>query len=171
MGRAVVLLGAPGSGKSTVGEELGRLGMRWRDWEPELLNRWGSLEGFIANKTQALQGHHRDLLEFVDADGSPAILESTGLSDREFLERLQKERPDTIVVRLDVSLPEALRRVAARQQGEHLTDDADANRRSWQAFQDLVVPQRRVDLVIETEGIAAPQTARLILEAVGVSDR
>ena len=166
MGRAVVLLGAPGSGKSTVGEGLGRLGLRWRDWERELLIRWGSLEAFAANKTQALGEHHRDLLAFVDAAESSAILESTGLSDREFLDRLQHERPDTVIARLDVSQSEALRRIAARQQGRHLIDDAEANRRTWQAFQYLVVPSRCVDLVIDTDVVDALEAARTLLEVL-----
>jgi adenylate kinase family enzyme len=38
----VVLLGAPGSGKTTVGEELARRGLRWREWELWILEQWGS---------------------------------------------------------------------------------------------------------------------------------
>jgi shikimate kinase len=41
----VVLLGAPGSGKSAVGVGLARAGLRWRDWEAELLEAAG--EAFV----------------------------------------------------------------------------------------------------------------------------
>jgi len=52
--RVVLLLGPPGSGKTTIGEELGRRGLRWREWEPVILARWGSREAFVARKAEAL---------------------------------------------------------------------------------------------------------------------
>ena len=36
----VVLLGPPGSGKSTIGGALGHVGFRWREWESYILDRW-----------------------------------------------------------------------------------------------------------------------------------
>ena len=165
MGRAVVLLGAPGSGKSSVGHELGLLGLRWREWEPELLARWGGREGFIAHKQAALAEHHGELLTFVDADHAPAILESTGISDAEFIDKLQ-EREDTFVVRLDVSEAGALRRIAARSSGRHLSDELEANRRVWAAFNQLVVPNRPVNFVVDTEEAATAAIALEILESL-----
>lgn len=166
MGRAVVLLGPPGSGKSTIGTELGRLGLSWRDWEPRLLEAWGDRERFLANKEAALAALHGELREFIESADSAAVLESTGLSDREFLDELQREQPGTFVVRLDVSEDEALRRAAERPQGRHLADDPEANRAVWRAFATHVVPNRRVDLVIDTENVGAAEAALTILRCL-----
>lgn len=163
MARAVVLLGPPGSGKSTVGTELGRLGLAWRDWEPRLLEAWGDRQQFLANKEAALAGLHAELRAFIESADSAAVLESTGLSDRDFLDELQREQPGTLFVRLDVSETEALRRAAGRLQGRHLADDLEANRAVWRAFATHVAPNRRVDLVIDTESVGPAEAALTIL--------
>jgi hypothetical protein len=48
--QVVVLLGAPGSGKTSVGRALGERGWRWREWEVELVGEWGRRDEFLANK-------------------------------------------------------------------------------------------------------------------------
>ena len=70
--RVVVLLGPPGSGKSAIGEELGRTGLRWRDWEPTILDRWGTRERFIANKAAALPALHEEILDWIRSEDSAA---------------------------------------------------------------------------------------------------
>lgn len=163
MGRIVVLLGAPGSGKSTVGAELGRRGLRWRDWETALLERWGSLEAFAANKDAALAEHHSGVLHLADAGPAPLVYESTGLSEADFLDRLQAERPGTLVVRLDISEEEMLRRVQARPPGQHLSDEADRNLGVLRAFERHVLPNRRVDLVFDAATRSPAEIAGEIL--------
>ena len=77
----VVLLGAPGSGKSAVGEELGRRGLRWRDWELTIVERWGLRDNFVAHKDEALPLLHDEMLEWIDGERPLAVIETTGLSD------------------------------------------------------------------------------------------
>src|SRR5262245_34046791 len=55
----VVLLGAPGSGKTTVGEELARRGLRWREWELWILEQWSPRDAFLAQKAEALPALHQ----------------------------------------------------------------------------------------------------------------
>ena len=157
MARVVVLLGAPGSGKSTVGEELGRRGLRWRDREPEIVARWGSRDAFVARKAELLGVLHAEILGWVAEGGAAAVVESTGLSDAPLLDTLARDH-DCLVVRLDVSRDAAAARVAARERGRHLSDDGAAHRAVWQAFHDLVVPVRPADLVIDT-ATASPSAA------------
>jgi len=159
-----VLLGPPGSGKSTVGAALGALGYRWREWEPVLLERWGSRENFIANKERALREHQGDLAAFITEPGEPAVLETTGISDAAFLDVLVRAA-DVFVVRLDVPMDEALRRVRSRAAGEHLSDGEERNRATWQAFHEFVVPNRTANLVIDTTTVGAEDAAGQIHEA------
>ncbi|HEY8544761.1 MAG TPA: hypothetical protein VIL36_06925 [Acidimicrobiales bacterium] len=168
MGRAVdivVLLGAPGSGKSTVGARLARDGFRWRDWEVELLRRWGGREGFLARKDEALPVFHDEVRRWIVEDGPPAVFETTGLSDAPLLARLQDEAA-AFVVRLDVGEVEALRRIAARPRDRHLTDDPSASRRVVQAFQTHVVPRITPDLVIDTTTHTPAETTTTIRAAL-----
>ena len=164
----IVLLGPPASGKSTVGAALGALGYRWREWEPVLIERWGSRENFIANKERALREHQGDLAAFITEPGGTAVLETTGISDAPFLDILMRTA-DVFVVRLDVPLDAALGRVRGRTAGQHFSDDEDPNRATWQAFQDLVVPNRTANLVIDTTTVGAAEAAALIHE--GFSSR
>ena len=116
MARVVVLVGAPGSGKSTVGALLGASGLRWRDWEPIILERWGSRESFVAAKAEALPLLHREIRSWIDEDGPAAVVEST-------------------------------------------------------AFRDFVVPQRRCDIVIDTDTTPAGDVAACVASAVAARTR
>jgi shikimate kinase len=159
----VVLLGPPGSGKSAVGAELGALGFRWREWEPEIVARWGSREAFVAHKAMALPALHDEIRRWVAAPGAPAVVESTGLSDAPLLDALAREHA-CFTARLDVSEAEALRRVAAREPDRHLSDAPDANRAVWRAFADRVAGVRACDLVVDTEAAGPPDSVAAAVE-------
>ena len=157
----MVLLGAPGSGKTAVGEELARRGLRWREWELWMLERWGSGEAFVAVKAEALPELHGAIRAWIGEPGAPAAIESTGLSDAPFLDALAAEHR-CLVVRLDVSYEDALARVTSRPRGRHLGDDPRGLRRVFQAFQQVVVPARPVDLVVDTARLPPAHTAALV---------
>jgi GNAT superfamily N-acetyltransferase/shikimate kinase len=161
--RVVVLLGPPGSGKSAIGDALAARGLRWRDWEPDIVARWGSRGAFVARKAEALPLLHAEMRAWIAAAGPPSVVETTGLSDAAFLDALAAEHA-CLVVRLDVTEEEALRRVAARPRGRHLSDGIEPNRAVWRAFRDRVAPHRRADLVVDT-GRHPPEEAAALIEA------
>ena len=49
------------------------------------------------------------------------------------------------------------------QDQRHLADDLEANRAVWRAFATHVAPNRRVDLVIDTESVGPAEAALTIL--------
>jgi shikimate kinase len=159
----VVLLGPPGSGKSAVGAELGGRGFRWREWEPEIVARWGSREAFVAHKAAALPALHDEIRRWAAAEGGPAVVESTGLSDAPLLDALARDH-QCFTVRLDVPEAEALRRVAARERGRHLSDGAGANRAVWRAFAERVAGVRPCDLVVDTRAAGSPAAVAAAVE-------
>ncbi len=162
--RLVVLLGAPGSGKSTVGALLGERGFRWRDWERWLRDRWGEREAFLPMKEAALADLHGELRAFVSAEASAAVIESTGLSDAPFLEELTATHLP-FIVRLDVSRAEAARRMNERARGEHLTDEVESSLRVWDLFQGHVAPARAAELVVDTGALSVEQVAATVTAA------
>jgi len=159
-----VLLGPPGSGKTSVGEELGRLGFRWREWEIVILERWGTRAEFVAHRVTALPALQRDIRAWIETDGTRAVIESTGLSDGPFLDALARDLP-CFVVRLDVSEAEAERRIASRPRGRHLTDDPAGNRRVRREYETQVLPNRRSDLVIDSDRTSTADAAARIAAA------
>jgi hypothetical protein len=161
----VVLLGPPGSGKTTVGDELGRLGFRFREWEMVILERWGTRAEFVAHKATALPDLQRDIRTWIEDDGARAVIESTGLSDGPFLDALARDLP-CFVVRFDVSEKEAERRLASRARGRHLTDDLAGNRRVRREYETQVLAHRPVDLVVDGDQTTAPEAAARIAAAV-----
>jgi hypothetical protein len=160
-----VLLGPPGSGKTTVGAELGRLGFRFREWEMAIIERWGTRAEFVAHKTTALPDLQRDIRTWIEDDGARAVIESTGLSDGPFLDELAHDMT-CFVVRFDVSEEEAERRLAFRAPGRHLTDDFAGNRRVRGEYETQVMPHRPVDLIIDSDRTTAPEAAARIAAAV-----
>lgn len=165
----IVLFGPPASGKSTVGAALGELGFRWREWEMEILARWGSRDSFVANKATALPELQRDIRAWIEDDGPRAVIESTGLSDGPFLDALARDLP-SFVVRFDVSEEQAERRLGSRTAGRHLTDDLAANRRVRREYEAHVLPHRAVDLVIDGDLTPAAAAAAQIAKAVTAAD-
>ena len=163
MALAVVLLGPPGSGKSTIGQELGQRGFRWREWEIELRERYGGRETFLDRKAEALEWLARERTAWARAGEGPAVLESTGLSDAPFLDGLAAE--GTFVVLLDVSPDRAEARIDGRARGGHLTDGLEANRRTRAAFEQDVRSARAVHIVIDTGAMTAAEAALQIASA------
>lgn len=79
MTRSVVLVGMPGSGKTTVGRALARaLGRRWVDLDAQLVKRWGSISRQFRDDGEAVfRSRESSLLARVLA-GPPVVLSAGG---------------------------------------------------------------------------------------------
>ena len=113
----------------------------------------GLRDAFVANKEDGLRLLHAEIEALIDTPGAPVVLETTGLSDAAFLDRLAAERR-VLFVRCDVSWAAAGRRIAARPTGQHLSDDPLTTVASGTSSRRT---SRRtvVDLVIDTEAVDA----------------
>jgi hypothetical protein len=160
----IVLLGPPGSGKSTIGARLAELGFRWTDRERDLVERWGSREAFLSSKTEALPALHEGLRAAIGPGRPPLVIESTGISEREFIDDIQRLFP-AFLVRLDVARETAALRVRSREPGRHLNTVPARDDAVWRAFEELVKP-RPVDLVIDTGAVDPAAAARAIAAAL-----
>jgi shikimate kinase len=133
--RGIVLVGAPGTGKTSIGLALARLGYWFEDREAALLARYGSIEEFRRRKDEAIARLHADFLAAVRAEAKHWVYESTALTERDFVTRLRDEFGG-FAVRLEIPLDTALERVGARTPGANLSNDAEATGRHWQLCND-----------------------------------
>jgi predicted kinase len=147
----LVLLGPPGSGKSHLASlASARAGLPWTEHEKLFVDRWGSVEAFVAAKAEALAWVEAHLREQMAASERPVLFESTGLSDRTMLERFAASGRVT-VAKLVVPRDLCVERVRSRPKGRHLSDDAEAAGRFHDFWTQSVAPGWHADAVVAND--------------------
>jgi shikimate kinase len=164
---AIVLIGPPGCGKTHLGHGLHERGLaRFHELEPELLLRFGTGADFAARKQEALafvEASHRAQLA---TGGRPAVLESTGLSDRELLLRLASEYR-LLLVWVDTPRDVCVARVQARPPGRNLNNDSDFTASFYDYWQRTVAPAWSFEVIadgVEADAALAKIAAALALQ-------
>lgn len=129
----VLLVGPPGSGKTSIGEHLASdFGYVYEDREAGLLREWGSLEAFREHRDDAIRAMHDAFERELASTGAPLVYESTALTERGFVERLQRDA-GAFTVLLTVTLDRALARIARREPGGNFSNAPDTTTAVWSA--------------------------------------
>ncbi|MEX1103656.1 MAG: hypothetical protein WED87_05380 [Dehalococcoidia bacterium] len=156
----IVLVGPPGSGKTSIGLALGVRGYWFEDREAALVTQYGSIEEFRRQKTEAVARLHAGFLEAMRAEPRPWVYESTALTERDFVARL-REAFGGFAVRLEVPVETTAGRIANREPGGNLTNDQALIRIQWQAFTDAYEGMS-FDLSVATGGRSPKEVAAVI---------
>lgn len=165
----IVLVGAPGSGKTAIGNELAsRYGYRYRDFEAELVEIYGPLETFVQHKNKAILDVHRVIVNTIAESGPVVVIETTALSEQDFIDDLIRTHR-SLTVRLDVSLPNALERIQNRVKGRNLSNGIGTNQWIWERFYE-VHEKREFDLRIDMNRESVSVAARSINKAISGED-
>ena len=120
----VLLMGPPGCGKSTLGNELARIGIGdYTELEPLLVQKYGTGEEFARKRPQIhrwIWSYYRNRLSDVDI---PVVMETTGISGRDFLAEIDLSYR-LLYAKFDTPQALCVDRVLSREQGRHVNDSS-----------------------------------------------
>lgn len=127
--RGIVLMGPPGSGKSFIGNTLARRGIaRYVELEPILVKKFGKGSEFLSNKAAALAFIRESYRTQLNEAAGPIAIESTGVSDRAFIEEMVREH-GLLLDKIVTAKATCLERVANRPKDLNIGNDVSASAR------------------------------------------
>ena len=118
---AILLMGPPGSGKSTLGNELYKRGLAtYTELEPLIVEMFGRGEAFVPKRPQAHRWIRNFYRQQLAEANLPIVIETTGIGDRAFLQELAQSYV-LMLVMLDTPRDLCLDRVHSRPKGHHVS--------------------------------------------------
>jgi len=155
----VLLMGPPGSGKSFLGNRLNAHGVvSYTELEPMLMGIFGTGEDFVRRRPEAhawIRNFYREqLAEAV----LPVGIETTGLSDRPFLEELSGSHR-MLYVKVATPREVCVERVRTRPGGRNINKPTDPRTTSAGSFYDYwhreIAPTYDFDLAVPGTDVAS----------------
>ena len=161
----ITLVGLMGSGKTTVGEALGRrLGWRYRDNDLELLARFGANAAELADRNGVDALHAAEsavLLDLLNEDECSVITAAASTLERPACRRALADRAYVVWLR---AKPATLAGRAAQGEARPLEKDVELQLRR-QARRRHPLLERLADLTVDTTDLDAERLADQIARA------
>jgi predicted kinase len=141
-------MGPPGSGKSTLGNELDNRGFAtYTELEPLIVEMFGQGEAFVPKRPQAhrwIRNFYRQQL--VEAN-LPVVIETTGIGDREFLQELA-QRYSLLLVMLTTPRDLCLDRIGTRPKGRNVNAPGKPMQQFYDDWHSQTKPTYEFDLSV-----------------------
>jgi predicted kinase len=122
----ILLMAPPGSGKSTLGNELNRLGIAsYTELEPKLIQLYGEGEEFAKHRSTAhlwiWDFYRNELMQST----LPVVMETTGIAGREFINEMCSQY-GVLFTKLNTPRAICLERVRSRPRGRNINAGTEA---------------------------------------------
>jgi len=166
--RMILLMAPPGSGKSTLGNELNRQGVAsYTELEPKLKEMFGKGEEFAKHRPKAhlwiWEFYRRELKEAT----LPVVMETTGIAGRDFIDEMSSQY-GMLFVKLATPKEICLERVRTRPKGRNINDSNEAYFDNfYDEWHGKTAPTYDFDLTVS--GTDLTSDVRLIRETIGQS--
>lgn len=155
----VLLMGPPGSGKSFLGNQLNLRGVvSYTELEPILMEIFGTGEDFVRHRPEAHAWIRNFYREQLAGAVQPVGIETTGISDRPFLEELSGSHR-MLFVKVATPREVCIERVRTRPGGRNINKPADQRTVSTGSFYDYwhgeIAPGYEFDLSVPGTDVAS----------------
>ena len=165
----VFLMGPPGSGKSYLGNELNRHGLvSYTELEPKLIEIFGEGEAFRSRRPAALRWIQNFYREELSRSLLPVGIETTGISDREFIRELSQEFR-LLFVRVTTPREICVERVRTRPSGRNINTDGDSGGSFYDYWCAEIEPTYDFDILVSgmNSAVAIERISDAIEAALG----
>jgi predicted kinase len=121
----ILLMAPPGSGKTTLGNELNRQGIAsYSELEPKLIQLYGEGDEFAKHRATA----HLWIWDFYRSElresSLPVIMETTGIAGRDFINEVGSQH-NMLFVKLDTPREVCLARLRVRPRGRNINEGTE----------------------------------------------